>query len=166
MRFVRCHNKDIQSVSQTTVAPNPNLVRPGTFFRWIGNESVPRLLTQCRFPALAFSNAKIYTYIFFSNKIYESNFIKQHSETVTVWNCQNADCSFRSKFNVLFIIIFGTFSFPIVDYTENHLLFHSPIDIILQLCRLMSHSDFWVLCHYTHLCGSAAEWLACWTRAQ
>ena len=141
-----------QSVSQTTVAPNPNLVRPGTFFRWIGNESVPRYnwhsagSLRWPFPMLKYTN------IFFSNKIYESNFIKQHSETVTVWNCQNADCSFRSKFNVLFIIIFGTFSFPIVDYTENHLLFHSPIDIILQLCRLMSHSDFWVLCHYTHLC--------------
>ena len=35
---------------------------------------------------------------FFSNKIYLSNFIKQHSETVMVWNYRNADCSFRKKY--------------------------------------------------------------------
>ena len=29
---------------------------------------------------------------FFSDKIYGSGFIKQHSETVMVWNYQNADC--------------------------------------------------------------------------
>ena len=34
------------------------------------------------FPGLAISSAKILTY--FSNKIYGSNFIKQHSETVMV----------------------------------------------------------------------------------
>jgi len=37
---------------------------------------------------------------------------KQHSETVMVWNYQNADCSLKNKFIVLFIIIFGTLSFP------------------------------------------------------
>jgi len=31
-------------------------------------------------------------------KIKSSDFIKQHSETVMVWNYQNADCSFRKKF--------------------------------------------------------------------
>ena len=36
-----------------------------------------------------------YKYIYFWNKIYGSNFIKQHSETVVVWNYQNADCSLR-----------------------------------------------------------------------
>jgi len=46
----------------------------------IRNESVLIQLAQCRFPRLAISNAKILTY--FSNKIYGSNFIKQHSETV------------------------------------------------------------------------------------
>jgi len=46
----------------------------------IGNESVPIQLAQCRFPGLAISSAKILIYIF-SNKIYRSNFIKQHSET-------------------------------------------------------------------------------------
>jgi len=48
----------------------------------LGNESVPIQLAQCRFPGLAISNAKIL--INFSNKIYESNFMKQHSETVMV----------------------------------------------------------------------------------
>jgi len=52
---------------------------------------VRRQLAQCRFPGLAISNAKIL--IYFSSKIYGSNFIKQHSETVTVWNYWNADCS-------------------------------------------------------------------------
>jgi len=42
-------------------------------FKLIGNESVPIQLAQCRFPGLAVSN-----------KIYASNFIKQHSEAVTV----------------------------------------------------------------------------------
>jgi len=40
-------------------------------------------LAQCRLPGLAISNAKIL--IYFSNKIYGSNFIKQHPETVMVW---------------------------------------------------------------------------------
>jgi len=47
-----------------------------------GNESVPIQLAQCRFPQLAISNAKMLMY--FSNKVYGSNFIKQHSETVMV----------------------------------------------------------------------------------
>jgi len=48
----------------------------------IGNESAPIQLALSRFPGLAVSNAKIL--IYFSNKICGSNFIKQHSETVTV----------------------------------------------------------------------------------
>jgi len=50
--------------------------------RAIGNESVPIQLTQCRFPGLAISNGKKSMY--FSNKIYGSNLIKQQSETVMV----------------------------------------------------------------------------------
>ena len=38
----------------------------------------------------------------------------QHSETVMVWNYQNADCSFKNTFIVSFTMIFGTLSFPIV----------------------------------------------------
>ena len=63
---------------------------------WIGNESVPIQLAQCWFPGLAISNDKIQ--IDFSNEIHGSNFIKQHLETVMVWNHQNADCSLRKKF--------------------------------------------------------------------
>jgi len=48
----------------------------------IGNESVPIQSAQCWFPGLAISSAKIQ--IYFSNKIYGSNFVKQHSESVTV----------------------------------------------------------------------------------
>ena len=39
-------------------------------------------LAQCWFPGLAISNAKIKKIYIFSNKIYGSNLIKQHSETV------------------------------------------------------------------------------------
>jgi len=39
---------------------------------------VPTQSAQCWFPGLAISNE----YNYFSNKIYVSNFIKQHSETV------------------------------------------------------------------------------------
>jgi len=48
----------------------------------IGNDSVPIRLAQCWFPWLAISIAK--TLIYFSNKLYGSNFIKQHSGTVMV----------------------------------------------------------------------------------
>jgi len=47
-----------------------------------GNKSAPTQLAQCRFPGLAISNAKIL--IYFSSKIYGSNFIKQELETVMV----------------------------------------------------------------------------------
>ena len=42
-------------------------------------------------------------------KYTEAIFFKQHSETVMVWNYQNADCSLRNKFIVLFVIIFDFF---------------------------------------------------------
>jgi len=32
----------------------------------------------------------------FSSEIHGSNFIKQHSETLTVWNWKNADCSLKN----------------------------------------------------------------------
>ena len=74
----------------------------------VGNESVPIQLAQCWFPGLAISSARPEISIyFFSNKIRGSNFIKQHSETVTVWNYQNADRSLKNKLTVLFIIIFS-----------------------------------------------------------
>jgi len=54
---------------------------------------------------LAISNAKIL--IYFSNKMYGSNFIKQHSETAPVRSYQNADCSEKK----ILCVIFGTLSF-------------------------------------------------------
>jgi len=87
----------------------------------IRNESVPIQLTQCRFPGLAISSAKIWIYL--SDNIYENNFIKQHSGTVMVWNYQNADCSLRKRFIVSFIIIFGALSFPIATW-QCHILSH------------------------------------------
>jgi len=75
----------------------------------VGNESVPIQLAQCRFRGLAISSAKILIYTFFSNKIYGSNFIKQHSETVMVWNYQNADCSIRKKYCVIYYNFRHTF---------------------------------------------------------
>jgi len=68
----------------------------------IGSESVPIQLAQRWFPALAISSAEIR--MRFSNETHESNFIRQHSETVTAWNSQNADdCSFEKyEFVVLF----------------------------------------------------------------
>ena len=48
----------------------------------MGNESVPIQLAQCWFPGLAISNPKMS--VNFSNRIYRSNFIKHHSETVMV----------------------------------------------------------------------------------
>jgi len=46
----------------------------------LGNGSVPIQIAQCWFPGLAISNAKIK--IYFSSKLFGSNFIKKHSETV------------------------------------------------------------------------------------
>jgi len=46
------------------------------------NKNAPIQLAQCRFPGLPVSNAKMRTY--FSNKLYGSNFTRQHSETVIV----------------------------------------------------------------------------------
>jgi len=37
---------------------------------------------------------------FFSNKIYGSNFVKQHSKTAAVWNYQNAGCKKGSSYSI------------------------------------------------------------------
>jgi len=65
------------------------------FYSDTGNESAPIQLTQCYFPGLAVFDAKIQ--IYFSNKIYGNPFVRQHSETITVSNYQNADCSLKKK---------------------------------------------------------------------
>ena len=87
---------------------------------------MPIQLAQCRFPGLAISNAKVLTY--FSNKIYGSNFSKQHSETVMVSNYQNADCNLRRKIVVSFIIIFGTLSFPVAFEGPLEFFAEGPLD--------------------------------------
>jgi len=56
--------------------------KPSSRHDTICNQRVLIQLAQCRFPRLAISNDKILTY--FSNKIYGSNFIKHHWETVMV----------------------------------------------------------------------------------
>ena len=47
----------------------------------IGSESVPIQLAQCLFTGLAISSAEMQ--MRFSNETHESNFIREHSETVT-----------------------------------------------------------------------------------
>jgi len=53
-----------------------------------------------------------YKYIF-ADKIYGSNFIKQHSETVMVWNYQNADCSLKKS---IYCVIYYNFRHTFVPY--------------------------------------------------
>jgi len=76
-----------------------------------GNVSVPIQLAQCRFYGLAVSNAKMLRY--FQVKIYGSNFIKQHSETVTVRNYESADCRFKKKY----CVNYSNFRHTLVSYS-------------------------------------------------
>jgi len=63
-------------------------------------------------PVLWTGNAKIL--IYFSNKIYGSNFVKQHSETVMVWFEITKMPTAVTEKNIIvsFIIFFGPLSFP------------------------------------------------------
>jgi len=61
---------------------------------------------------LAISSAEIW--IHFSNKIYGSNFIKQHSDTVMIWNYQNADCSLE---NWICCVVYNNFRHTSSLYT-------------------------------------------------
>jgi len=96
----------------------------------IANESVPYTHSA---GCLGWPPAVLeYKYIF-QNKINEINFIKQHSETVVVWNYQNADCSLKNKLIVSFVIIFGTLSFPM----------YSNVAVYTGVCKLeLSSSHF------------------------
>jgi len=88
-----------------------------------GNERAPIQLAQCWFLGLVISNAKIL--IYFSNKIYGSNFINQHSETVMVWNYQNTDCSLRKTllhnkvYYNYYNYIYYNFRYTFVPYDET-----------------------------------------------
>jgi len=88
-----------------------------------GNETVPIQLAKCWLPGLAISSAKIS--IDFSNKIHVSNFIKQHWETVVVWNQQDADCSFKT-----YCVIYYNFRHTIVPYIV--IIVHTTLTLIKQ----------------------------------
>jgi len=60
-------------------------------------------------------NAKIT--IIFSNKIYGSNFIKRHSETVMVWNYQYTDYSLK-EINLFCYLLYFRHTF-VVSYSPN-----------------------------------------------
>jgi len=83
---------------------------------WYKRSHRERNLRKCRYTwhstGMGWPFPMLNILIYFSNKIYRSNFIKQHSETLMVWNYQNADCSLKKKFIVSFITIFGILSFP------------------------------------------------------
>ena len=89
---------------------------------FIGNESVPIQLPQCWFRGLAISNDKIE--IYFPNKTYGSNFIKQHTRKQLWFEITKMLTAFKNKFILLFIIIFGTFSFPVKIHTYMHTYIH------------------------------------------
>jgi len=58
------------------------------------------------------------------------NYIKQHSENVMVWNYQNADCSLRNKFTVLFIVFVPYFHFPAFSALPDNNLTRSVSEMI------------------------------------
>jgi len=109
--------------------------------RPIWNESVPIQLAQCRFPGLAIFNAKIYL----SNKIYGNNFIKQHSETVMVWNYQNSHCSLRKKYCVIYYNFRDTF-LPNSFVSKTRPLDGSEIIVTRKSSAIASVSLLWRLC--------------------
>jgi len=123
------------------------------------NESVPIQLAQCSFSGLVISNAKISIYFF--NKIYGNNFIKQHSETVMVLNYQNADCSFKNKFVVLFI--YYNFRHTFVHYSFVH-YFRSLHFAFSALTLLTGRQQGHPACK--KLSGGVLAWLSVWSEVQ
>jgi len=81
-RTQRDRHRDTQAGSQADRQTQTHASEHLTHVVATGNKSVPIQLVHCRFPGLAISTAKIL--IHFSSKIYGSNFIKQHWETVTL----------------------------------------------------------------------------------
>ena len=76
-----------------------------------GNESVPIQLAQCWFPGLAIASAKMFVY--FSNEIYRSNFIKPLGKYYGL-NLQKCWLQFKkSNFSVSFVIIIVTLSLAV-----------------------------------------------------
>ena len=83
---------EVRNIIFDRFRPLPKIIKIGR----VWNESVPIQLTQCRFPGLAISHAKILIYFF------KSNIRKQFYQT-TLGNCyglklpKNADCSLRKQ---------------------------------------------------------------------
>jgi len=94
----------------------------------IGNESVPIQLAQCRFPRLAISDAK-YKYIF---QIKYTEAILSNSTRKLLWFeiSKMLTAVLKIKFIVLFIIIFGTFSFPIPSIVYASLCYVSLLRLV------------------------------------
>jgi len=86
----------------------------------IGKECASIQLAQCQFPELVISSAKIL--ICFSNKIYGSSLIKQHWETVIVWNYQNADYSLRKNLLCNLLSLSAHFHSLLICYSNNELI--------------------------------------------
>jgi len=91
---------------------------------------------------------------YFSNKIYGNNFIRQHSETVMVWNYQSDDCSLRKKISCHFIIIFGTVSFPIVAFAWTACELWTVLTCTLRVLQSCGR-----LCKASVFSWSQAYWL-------
>jgi len=129
----------------------------------IGKERVPIQLAQCWFPiAWPFPMLK-YKYVFFSNKIYGSNFVKRHSETVMVWNYQNADCSLKINMTVLFITIFGTLPFPIAADRARQCLGYAATAVgHIKQCRV---SRAGVEPYFTNAAKNGADKTCVWNAA-
>jgi len=107
----------------------------------IGNESAPIQLAQCRFPGMAIFNDKIL--IYFSNKIYGSNVIKDHLETVMVWNYQNADCNLRQK---NYCVTCYNFRHTFVPYTFTEVrMYFQIVFFVLVYFDIVTFSVFMML---------------------
>jgi len=104
------------STSVLAFAPHRALRTAVTSLAAVHRKCADTILAQCWwFLGLATSNDKIQ--IYFSNKKYRSNFNKQHSETVTVWNFLTADYSLRKKFSR---VIHYNFQHTFVPYRPMH----------------------------------------------
>jgi len=95
---------------------------------------VPKQLAQCWFHGLAVSSARIY--IFFPTKIYGSDFINQHSETVIVKISKMVIAVLKNRRIVLFCIIFGTLSLP-VDVKASAVVAHTATYAVLPLLKTL-----------------------------
>jgi len=108
-------------------------------------------LAQCRLPGMAISYAKIF--IYFSYKIYGSDFIRQHSETVMDRNYQNIDFSLRKKFYCFHLLQFSATFVPCLahDISVITLLnIRQFLDLLLLLSLAMMYTQSCQkLFHYT-----------------